>query len=276
MKIGLSSCGFELNDENFMNLQKSEIECIEISLPYASYPNLDYANAKRLSDKYGIELWSYHLPFSGPDICDIASLNNELRKKSVEYWCELIKKGSDIGIDKFVAHPSSEPKNEGELRTDEIKASMESLDILAEEAYKNGAQIAVEDLPRSCLGRDIKEMETLLSANNKLRICFDTNHLLKDDNLAFVERLADKIITLHVSDYDFIDEKHWLPGEGDVNWQSLYKKLCEAGYNGAWLYELGLRAPKTIVRSRDLCFEDFYNNACQIFNGKTLDVIGKR
>ena len=106
-----------------------------------------------------------------------------------------------------------------------------NVDLLAELAYRHGAVIAVEDLPRSCLGHDIAELERLVSVNDKLRVCFDTNHLLIDDNLSFAEKLGSKIITIHASDYFFVDECHWLPGEGEVDWHALYNKLVEKGYN---------------------------------------------
>ena len=142
------------------------------------------------------------------------------------------------------------------------------MDTLAEIAYQNGAYICVEDLPRSCLGNTAEDVLSLLAANDKLKVCFDTNHLLKDDNLNFMDKLANKIVTLHVSDYDFINERHWLPGEGKLEWKPIYDALCEIGYKGPWLYEIGLKCPKTIYRERDLTYADFYENAQTIFAGK--------
>ena len=75
--------------------------------------------------------------------------------------------------------------------------------------------------------------------------------------------------------YDFKDEKHWLPGEGDIDWQKLYNDLLAVGYNGMWLYELGFKPEDTIDR-RDLDYKDFYNNAMEIFGGKNPTAIGKR
>ena len=88
-----------------------------------------------------------------------------------------------IGIDKFIVHPSAEPI-EKDLRSENFKYSMESLDRLAEIAYAEGAVIAVEDLPRTCLGNSADEIGKLISVNDKLRVCFDTNHLLLAISLA--------------------------------------------------------------------------------------------
>ena len=51
-------------------------------------------------------------------------------------------------------------------------------------AQQLGQVIAVEDLPRTCLGRESSEMLELISVNDKLRVCFDTNHLLQKDEIS--------------------------------------------------------------------------------------------
>ena len=274
LTVGMSSCAFPLTEESFAGLASAGIDCTEISLHYTKHPDIDYKGTERLAKAHGVSLWSYHLPFASPDVLDIASTDEGIRRHTVAYWSELVKKGAEIGIRHFVVHPSSEPKSEGEAREAEMNAAMTSLAALAECAAREGGVIAVEDLPRSCLGRNTEELQHLLSADARLRVCFDTNHLLLDDNLNFVERLGDKIVTLHVSDYDFVDEKHWLPGEGRVDFHALYAALLRAGYTGPWMYELGLAAPKTILRPRTLTFADFRANADAIFAGNAPAVLG--
>jgi sugar phosphate isomerase/epimerase len=69
-------------------------------------------------------------------------------------------------------------------------------------------------------------------------VAYDTNHLLIQDNVEFIEAVGGRIITLHVSDYDFIDERHAMPLEGKNDWKAIISALEEAGYNGPWLYEI--------------------------------------
>ena len=276
LEIGLSTSGFALNEENFTKLSAAGIKNAELCVSFPMYASLNHKEIRRASDAAGVRLWSYHLPFAGAKEFDIASLDEELRKSTLNTLSEYVKRGADIGIDKFVIHPCGEPKSsDGAVREEEILRSMSSLDYLATLAAREGAIIAVEDLPRSCLGNTAAEIERLISANDKLKVCFDTNHLLTENNVDFIERLGEKIVTVHVSDFDFINERHWLPGEGKLDWQAIYKKLLEKGYRGPWLYEIGLEPnPKTIDR-RTLEFSDFYNNAMEIFEGKTPTPIGK-
>ena len=275
MKIGMSSMGFELTEENFKSLSENQIDAIEVSMSADKYKDIDYKKLQKLSEGYGVALWSYHLPFTPFSEVEPSASDSAVRRKTVEYFGELIKKGGDIGIDKFVIHPSGEPIEACD-REERIKCSMETLDRLAELASREGAVICVEDLPRTCLGNCADDILKLISANEKLRVCFDTNHLLEDDNLNFIEKVGEKIVTVHVSDYDFINERHWLPGEGKIDWQKLYPALMEKGCSGVWMYEIALKCPKTIIRDRDLDFADFYKNAHEIFEGKELTVIGKQ
>ena len=141
-----------------------------------------------------------------------------------------------------------------------MECAKKSLKYLAEVAREYGSVILVEDLPRTCLGRNSDDMLELLSADPDLRACFDTNHLLDEDIAKFIHAIGDKIASTHISDYDFNNERHWLPGEGDIDWQQLISALKEVGYKGVWLYEIDLKCPWTITRDRDLTCKDFADN----------------
>jgi len=167
-------------------------------------------------------------------------------------------------------HPSAEPIADAERRN-RMDCAKESLALLAETAKKYGAIIAVEDLPRSCLGRNAAEIQELISAHSELRVCFDTNHLLNEDPVGFIYAVGDKIITTHVSDYDLKTEQHWLPGEGQVAWPALLAAIQAAGYNGVWMYEIAFSSHAG-KRGRNLTCDDFSRNAKELFANQPLTV----
>ena len=259
-----------IDEEMFRLYKESSIAQMEVSVSKAESEALNYDKLLEWSKKYGVELYSFHLPFMPFNDIDIS--HPDIAEKSVEYLKDFIDKGAKIGIDKFIIHPSGEPIAECD-RALRMEISKKSLSILADYASERGAVICVENLPRTCLGRDSKDILELISANDKLVVCFDTNHLLGENPIDFIKAIGDKIVTMHVSDYDFKNERHWLPGEGLLDWQSILEAIKGIGYKGAWLYEISLGAPWTITRPRDLTYGDFYKNACELFEGLPLTKI---
>ena len=275
-RIGLSSCSKEMNEELFAGFQRAGITAMEISQKLEDCEACDLEQVKKWADQYGVELWSYHLPFAPFEVIDISSLDESLRTSSVALLSKFIHKAGKVGIKKFIVHPSGEP-NPDEERKARMEQAKKSLSELADTADRYGAVICAEDLPRTCLGNCAADMLELTKDDPRIQIVFDTNHLLGDVDIpAFIRACGDKIVTLHVSDYDFVNERHWMPGEGKIDWQALYGALQEVGYNGVWLYEIGYECPTSIIRDRDLTAEDFVRNAQEIFEGRKLTVIGKQ
>ena len=275
----------DFSEAHFEALAAAGTDAVEMSGAATNYPTIRWQNVIEYAKKTGIELWSFHLPFSPFCMNDISGPDAFVRKTTIDYHKVLIDRAAGLaGIKNFVIHPSGEPIAE-EDRAEHMKYAKESLAILADYCDRYGARILVENLPRTCLGRDISDIKELLSADARLRCVFDTNHLLGGRSpIEFAREIGDKIVSLHVSDYDGVDEKHWLPGEGSIDWPALMDVLDEIGYAGPFLYELGYDKPKhdsrphlfSIERSRELTPEDFVKNHSELEERRELTVIGTR
>ena len=262
-RVGASSAGRPLCEKVFAEYQAAGVDLMEVSAPAPFIDEVDAAEMAAYAKKYGVEMWSFHLPFGRGDLisrpCDDIPL-------AIERHTERIKRWAAHGVRYFVIHPGCDDPD-GTQRA-HIEIAKESLATLAEIAHREGAVICVEDLPRTCLGNCSDEMLELLSADDRLRVCFDTNHLLKEDVVEFVRRVGDKIVTTHVSDFDFVNERHWLPGEGKIDWQALIAALKEVNYQGVWMYEVGPECPNTIFRDHDVSLSDLLLNAKELFAGQ--------
>lgn len=271
-KIGLSTNGNRVGRGLLEQYQRAGISAIEISGGEREFLSQDPQMMRTLAADHGVDLWSFHLPFVPFDAIDISM--PALAKATVDKHAEIIKRAVEFGIKVFVIHPSGEPIRT--KREERIACAKEHLSKLAEIAEAQGAVIAVEDIPRTCLCNTADETLEIVGADDRLRVCFDTNHLIHGDMPAdFVRRAGDKIVTLHVSDYDYQNERHWLPGEGKTDWNELLKALGEVGYHGPWMYEISMQCPPTLVRDRDLTPEDFVRNANEVFAGNGFTTFSK-
>lgn len=249
----------QTDKEMFDAYARAGIRADEVSCGVLPDQPIDWKKIRRYADDAGVLLWSVHLPFCPFAEINPASPDPALRKKTVAILREYIAASSEAGIDKAVIHPSGEPNPDAE-RADRLAFAAETLAILADIGAEYGMTLCVEDIPRTCLGNCSADFGRLLADSDRLRVCFDTNHLLIEKNVDFIRALGDKIVTLHVSDYDFRNERHWLPFEGKNDWAAIVTALEEADYHGVWLYELGLEAPGSIVRPGPLTYEDFAEN----------------
>ena len=272
-RFGLSSMGIQdLTEKDFRDFAECGLKELELSFSEDRYDTLDWEGIRRRASAYGIHLWSFHLPFSPFSRINPASFDPQVRRSTISYFESLMQRAADIGIGIMVVHPSAEPNREEE-REERMKLAQESLSILCGAARKMGVTLAAENLPRTCLGRNSQEIRQLLASDDQLRVCFDTNHLLLQSEKEFIMDIGERIITTHVSDFDFRDERHWLPGEGKINWAEWVETMDQIGYEGPLLYEVAFDAPPSIQRRR-LTVKDFRENHDRLVNRLPLPAIG--
>ena len=229
--------------EMFRALVREDIHHIELSGGRTTFwDELDFVhqNKKVVQDinGYDIEIASMHLPFCPFKEIDPTIGDPEQRQKIIAYQGELLRAGADAGIPIAVLHPSGEHYNAFE-RGDRMKCAIETLHALADIAVENGIKLAIENLPRTCLGNIHEEMTLMLNEVPSLFACFDTNHSLRQPNPDLVRAMGSRIITIHASDYDMIDERHLLPFLGRNDWHEIMAALEEVGYDGYFTFEVG-------------------------------------
>jgi sugar phosphate isomerase/epimerase len=260
-KVGAST-GI-LNDfsqESFNQIKAAGVDYIEMGSAVFRDKSLQerkafVADIKEKADRAGVQLWSVHMPFGR--IQDISTLNDEDRESMLRECKEIFELWQPMNPRKFVIHPSAEPISDEE-REQRIANSIASLKILTEEMKKYpGSSLALENLPRTCLGNTSAELLRIVNAvGNGLEVCYDSNHMLQESPEEFLANLGSLITTVHMSDYGYVDgrldERHWLPGEGIINWTNVISELVKAGFQGPFLFETSMRKPdpETNVRAR--------------------------
>ena len=250
-----------LGEKGFADMRNAGIRAIELS--FDEYESMDFRQVKAAAQNAGVKLWSLHLPFMPFEIIDISALDDKKRADNIRMLCGIMEKACGIGIDTFVIHASGEPVLPPE-REERMKRSCDSLFSLSEFAKTRGARIAVENLPRTCLGNCSGEINRLTAVNDNLKVCFDTNHLFAESHKEFVGNLKEEIVTVHISDYDFTGEKHWLPTVGKIDWEEVIGLLGTVGYRGPFLYEVSF-LQRTADGEKQLTLSDFKQNYDNLF-----------
>ena len=186
-------------------------------------------------DSAGIKIWSVHLPYSKH--IDISLVDSAKRAKAVNYVRDMMRVAAIFQPQHFVLHPSADTVVPDD-RADRIENCRASIGELAPVAAEIGATLCIENLPRTCLGKNGQEMMTIIDGFDNVGICFDVNHLLYQNHADFLSSIAEgSIKTVHISDYNFTDERHLLPGVGHIEWAPVWQGIKDNGYKGVMMFE---------------------------------------
>ncbi len=186
-----------------------------------------------------VVLDSVHVMFSRK--LDVSSLNAADRQAALDEARRCLDLLMRLGGRVLVIHPSSEPIRDDE-RPRRFELALASLSKLgAEVPADSGIRIGIENLPRSCLCHDSAEHNALLEAlaDPVFGVCLDVNHgNLREDLGAATSAYGPRLFSLHISDNDGVDERHWLPGRGVIDWPGWMRALAATGYAGPLMYEV--------------------------------------
>ena len=210
--------------------------------------------------KNGMKLNSVHLPFALP-FWEFDSLDEDQRKLSVERAKWAISQFEKGEPKYFVIHPGKLDIQDKDVRWKMMEQLRKSMIELCD---STDATICLENMSRGIMVNSAEEMLWLLEKVPKLMVVIDINHPFIDTPEDLILKVGNRIKCLHVSDRDEIAERHYLPGDGVLNWNNIIGALEKIGYQGEFTYEVSLRARKTpiseIRKNYEKLFED-YNNS---------------
>ena len=192
----------------------------------------------------GLKINAVHISFGTR--WDPAEKDPFRRKSNVARIKKMIRRLDPHGPFLYVLHGSFEPipNEEREKRKNILIESLKEICALTKNT------ICVETLPRTCLfntAAEAKEITDKAGIEN-LRICLDANHFLQEKTEDAILALEDRIATLHISDHDYVDERHLLPGDGKIDWNAVLAALEKTGYKGVFNYEVKAEIPIEKVR----------------------------
>ena len=244
--VSLGSLKYFADEEFAEAFKKSKFNRAELAfLPYTidderSRKSYDIS-CKMIENKELIPV-SVHLPFCTWDeniSYDISATDENIRKEVVKRMYKIIRDNAKLMAPNVTLHGSLEPSlDRHNIHIDQCRRSIEELIPLAEEM---NFSINIEYLPRTCIGNSVEELQRIISdfdAKN-VGICFDVNHVMDKYNELpdMIETLSSRIKTFHISDHDGVDELHWFPTQGIIDWQKVMKKIRNINHDVILIFE---------------------------------------
>ena len=207
----------------------------------------------RRAQACGIEMPNWHLvqesPFQETAAASQAAVDR--MKRSMD-------RGSTIGAKNHVLHWHHRFRDRGyDARWRDI------VDQWADHAASLGIRLLMETVPdkpsneRYVCSSEISEFVRRYPPD-VLSICIDVNHSNLQEELPDVVRVVgDRLVSLHVSDNDGHSEKHWLPGQGVIDYPSLIQSLGATRFDGLFVLEVNTwcadpHVPSEMKRLHDL------------------------
>lgn len=220
---------FMANGINYMEVRLIKGNDIELMEKYI-------ATALSEKKRLGFEIYTLHLPQLYDH--DISSLCEETRLNALKKQKKLVEMGMCLEPKVLVVHPDTGTTEEKDwhLRHD---ALVKSLRDFAPWCKERGLKIALENLTQISAFQtsDILLDVIRRSGQDNVGICFDVNHLFLETHRSFMEKAGRKILTMHISDNDGVSERHFIPGDGVIDWKEFFVLVKEAGFNGTMICE---------------------------------------
>lgn len=186
----------------------------------------DYKKIKRklpdLAANYGLSVENIHAPIMGTNTIWLDNANSlDILKK----YEKAILDCSALEIHTVVLHVTD---NKPDFAPTTI--GLERFKKLVDIAEKNSVNIAIEN------NGDAYLLEYLFSniKSDRMGFCYDSGHEnCYNRGYGFLDVYHDKIFALHLHDNNGTDDFHAIPGDGNINWNSISNKIKKIGYGGA-------------------------------------------
>lgn len=227
--------------ETIRLLAGSAVRSVELWEPTFAKDDGFVQAARAAFAQAGVAPRTVHANFGGS--LDLSSLDPAVRAAGMTSFGAALELAVRLDARMVILHPSSEPIA-AEARDARLVQARQSIAAAATQARDAGRQVAIELLPRTCLGRSAAELLSLLEGADPAAagVCLDVNHLMSGYAALpeVVRAVAPRLFALHCSDYDGVDEKHWPPGRGVIDWAAFLAALKSVNFDGPFHYEASL------------------------------------
>lgn len=240
---GFESCDYSLTD-NMVKWEESPFTDVT-SPQYKAY----FENVANIAKENHIEIGMTHAPY-----CMVFRSNHEEYLLTQQHTIRAIYATKMLNCPYIVVHPVLHPDfNNGQNSERALQANIDYFKGLVPALKETGVVACVENLywgerkdpktPNSCTTPEqlIKIIDTLNALYGPhFAACLDTGHatISGENAIEFVEKLGDRLRTLHIQDNFGVLDNHVAPGRGVIDWPAFMKVFQASGYQGTFNFEV--------------------------------------
>ncbi|MCK4858411.1 MAG: sugar phosphate isomerase/epimerase [candidate division Zixibacteria bacterium] len=193
-----------------------------------------------LSEKHRLEIDSLHVPFTRG--YDLSHADSESRMAAVCRVALCLAAAVELTCPTAIVHLNHFSPKGYQQNVDSL---LYSLDVLIESAENMKINIAAENLYDS-ISLEFLERALAEFKSERFGFCYDSSHDLLSGNEPYriLEKYADRLLAVHLSDNDGREDCHWISFTGQVDWERICSILKESGYSGSLLLEVENREEK--------------------------------
>ncbi|NSW81787.1 MAG: sugar phosphate isomerase/epimerase [Syntrophothermus sp.] len=187
------------------------------------YPGIKKENMPRMVRESGLLLENIHVPYDGCNA--LWNENRSVREAEVKKHIAWVEDCIRYDIPVMVMHIADGPAPPGVL-----KYGVESIGRILRVAEQGGIILALENTDHtSYLRLVLSEIESPC-----LGLCYDSSHdlLYNPDSPQLLSELGGRLVATHLSDTDGMRDRHWLPGQGVIDWEQIGRVFPQATYRG--------------------------------------------
>ena len=168
---------------------------------------------------HGLLIDNIHCPYE--DVNELWSEDKSVRKKVIDTYYAYIDSCAKHEVSHMIMHAT----NEGYF-CDEMSLGVNSLLSLVRRAEEQGIKVVIENT------RDYDIIDFLLSEIDStfLGLCYDSSHdwIYGQSEGALLDKWKDRLLCTHLSDNNRVEDKHWIPGDGQVQWNKIMPNILRS------------------------------------------------
>ena len=209
------------------------------------YPNLiDVDDMPKMVKDNGLHLDNIHCPYKG--VNELWSPNKDERKQVVDSYFGYIDKCKEHDIPYMVMHAT-----DYDYKWGFSPEGIESFTLLARRAQEVGVKIAVENT------RDKEIIDFVLTEidSPNLGLCYDSSHdfIMGQSEGELLKKWKKRLLCTHLSDNDRVEDKHWLPEDGEVAWGKIMPEILGTNIDSITMElmssKIAIDEPKTYLQT---------------------------